>query len=689
MATRSRKTGHIFPHKPWTPQEFEVVFEWLKVPENRTIWNQSRVGGAELLSKYVSEKVQNSDRGVRQIEHKVRDLYKRYNEVRKWKTLAKIEGINENEIKTPAGGTRRPFQWYDQCDQVFGEGIKPEIIMTTSEPSFSVEKHYQGRKSNADQYLSSSPGNFSPSKSQRPTSSKRKSFSTFSSSSKKPKALELNPESPSSYDVDQINERISFSISDPRNSTASSRSDMQKNMSLGNLITQSEKPTTPAPFIQYYYPPGQQGNVPNTRGSRPPDLNSPPSEQKPGSNIKGKSVNGGSGLYFKAEFVYSEYEAGNYLNASNRPYDKPLVFKHSEISKIAPHISFNTPNQPRTHPNPPNQKTQGSATYFPYAQTSQAHDTYPRNSPPETGFYSQPRNQAYQSKISKISETRSHSYYTGYQSHRSTNPGSDRLFSENQDTHPRESSKIPEIYPQGQYSNVQQFSYFDSSYVKNTQTSFGYKNMVEATNIPFPRPVTSYHPKSKSLISNTRPEKIPQVSNLVDDYNKNPNSPRSYSFSTTNNSSNETGKDPNNDGTNPSYNPENKKNQPLFADPDVAQRLVSIVTEYLVNQIPEKLKLDQESLESRKDEFENKLESEKQKLENQIWLKKAEIEEKEKEREENRRVREWEFEKMSIQNKQELQLEEARSKARIEELKLELQITETKLKLENLKKDRT
>ncbi|PWA03486.1 hypothetical protein BB558_000355 [Smittium angustum] len=178
MATRSRKTGLIFPHKQWSSEEFDAIFEWLKVPKNRSLWNSTRVGGSEHLSKYISIKVPNSKRGVRQIEHKIRDLYKRYNQVKRCKEAAVEAGVSEREIKTPSGGTRRRFQLYNQCEEVFSEKILPAISITTTDTPSAYD--YNSDSQTFQKYVS--PSSTDP-------------LTTSLTPTKKRKALETSPES--------------------------------------------------------------------------------------------------------------------------------------------------------------------------------------------------------------------------------------------------------------------------------------------------------------------------------------------------------------------------------------------------------------------------------------------------------------------------------------------------------------
>ncbi|PVU95463.1 hypothetical protein BB561_001808 [Smittium simulii] len=553
MATRSRKTGHIFPHKSWTAEEFDIVFKWLKVPDNRRIWNQSRVGGAELLSRYVSERVKGSYRGVRQIEHKVRDLYKRYNEVKRWKDEAKSTGVNENELKTSAGGTRRPFQWYDQCDEVFGDTIAPQISMSTLENSPVIEKSFR-RKSAVESDIN------------------------FSSSNLDDNESHNKPAPPLNSYQKQLPENISREPS-------SYKSENEKNyMSLGNLLTKNDHNSAHSPFITYQYLPKTSNKDKNVslfckskayeqHGS----MNTAQSSRTNEKNTKASSVSFLSDIplieQHKLESLSKTALHGllqeKKPKPSYKPGEKPLIFKLNKLSKLkisppksgSPEITLNT-SIPNVRNSP---KESGYKTIESYLQReyTYSHQQFPLN----------PLNDHYQTHQDEQFKTGTIKYQNSYQSSSSVQQ---RTFSDeikkNSSINP---SQILTVDCRG-YIPHQQFQSNSPTSIKQVKGDIQSSN----TNISEVFGMYPHRNNYWNCLGSQNTKISPKVA-------------KSSSF------------------------------EPIAEQPPI------IMAENVLNH--------------------------------------------------------WELEKITINNQQAIKLEETRSKAKVDELKLELQIVEAKLKLESLK----
>ncbi|OMJ29363.1 hypothetical protein AYI69_g1138 [Smittium culicis] len=721
MATRSRKTGHIFPHKQWTNDEFLALFEWLTIPENRASWNNSRVGSAELLSKYVCEKVKDSDRGVRQIEHKVRDLYKRYVEVKKYKQDALKNGLDEADMKTPSGGTRRPFQWFSQCESVFGDTIKPELSMSFSESATpQKEESLNSKDLLVDSQTSDTDGSAKKSNKRHSTSvtlnaaTKRKISPTF----------KLAPSTIPKSNLSSAKSIINYKQIYPYKSRTKSENKLnESNMSIDKLLINSDKkkknskhsfvaysfsnstvgssakPTqTPKKSLNYefinniitfdkdgnqkktksYKPTAASKNIPTAPGSHSSEPKPEAVAPNPESNLS---------TLKKLDF----HEATPTTEASSKqkksPQKNPIVFAKFSQSKTETIVNnkSTTPlnNLPLTDkndqkPSSSNPNSDVSSTNF--APSSSSHpsnrDTYNSNqnqSIVNTNSNFLQRDERFASLGNKFNSNDTispaqRSYHSRFEP--KSSPGKYTGFP-SKDMYDRfQTDPIPEM----DRGNTRQFQSPSIGSISNP-TAFSDGSIINTPNSeprirpsnqrqPFPNNYDSTQYRDPLFynfdihsVQNTQMSSRPAIKG------QETNQPPSFAQNTAN----------------------HQNTAPVLDENlsrEITYKVQSILNEFLstFSQNFEYMRQNPKS-----SPINNQYELERYKIDIEYCLKQAQLLDKQRDREEMQKQRQWELEKISISNQQALKYEEIRSKTRADELRLELKILESKIKLASIK----
>ncbi|OMJ24034.1 hypothetical protein AYI70_g1864 [Smittium culicis] len=722
MATRSRKTGHIFPHKQWTNDEFLALFEWLTIPENRASWNSSRVGSAELLSKYVCEKVKDSDRGVRQIEHKVRDLYKRYIEVKKYKQDALKNGLNEADMKTPSGGTRRPFQWFSQCESVFGDTIKPELSMSFSESATSQKDESLNSK---DMLVDSQTSDTDESAKK---SNKRHSTSVTLNAATKRKispTLKLAPSTIPKSSLSSTKSIINYKQIYPYKSRIKSENKLnESNMSIDKLLINSDKkkrnskhsfvaysfsnstvgtsakPTqTPKKTLNYEFINNiitfdKDGNQKKTKSYKSTaaskNISTAPDSRSSDPKPEAIAPNAESNVSVLKNLDF--YEVTSTTEASSKqkksPQKNPIVFAKFSQPKTEPlvHNKSTTPLNSLPLTDKKNQNTSSSnpnsdVSSTNFASSSSFHpsnrDTYNANQNQSTvntnsNFLQRDERFAILRNKFNFNDTTSlaqRSYHSRFEP--KSSPGKYSGLP-SKDIYDRfQTDPIPDM----EHGNTRQFQSPNIGSVSNPAAFSDGSSIKTPNSEPRTRPSNQKHPFTSNYDSAQDRDPLfynfdinsvqnTQISSRPTTKGQETNQPLSFAPKTSN------------------Y----QNSAPVLDDNlsrEITFKVQSILNEFLstFSQNFEYMRQNQKS-----SPINNQYELERYKIDIDYCLKQAQLLDKQRDRDEMQKQRQWELEKISISNQQALKYEEIRSKTRVDELRLELKILESKIKLASIKK---